>query len=316
MAPEEETLVSLQVGSDHLSTTQRTDSYKWAVLYENQRGVTLFSVPYYSAASLLPADPAPFTLPGDKSDIDTTASLRDYPLPDARWRWVSKSWMVDMRGDGEVQHDGFEYNWAFRSKGWRPSVGNLNAGGWVRRRRWIRLMMCPASDSSPHTASSSRSPSQHSPLSLESESPGIGPSTFSKLSTPHRLDWDIPEEAEPSPEYDWAALKHMIRSVDGSDGRKLAAWAVWLGLDEPPRPKDKEGENGLDSSGRKESEDSNIFVFGPLERNRLTPVLHDHTPEILRMFIHPSMRDAFLSMLNEVNISVPPASSSGSEPPT
>ncbi|KDQ08497.1 hypothetical protein BOTBODRAFT_566890 [Botryobasidium botryosum FD-172 SS1] len=309
--PETAPPAALQVESDELSATQSTDTYKWAVLYENQRGITLFSVPYYSAASLLPADPAPFTLPGDKSDLDTTTSLRDYPLPDARWRWVSKSWMVDMRGDGEVQHDGFEYNWAFRAKGWRPSVGSFNAGGWVRRRRWIRLMMCPAPTSSSHT-SSSRSSSQHSPASLQNESPLSGHTTLSKLSVPHRLDWDIPEEAEASSEHDWAALKDMIRSVGGSDGRKLAAWAVWLGLDEAPHHKDEENEEGPGSGGQKQSGDSDVFVLGRLERDRIIPVLREHTPEILRMFIHPSMREAFLAMLNEANISVTSASDSRS----
>lgn len=49
-----------------------------------------------------------------------------------------------MRTDsGEVQHDGFEYNWMFRSHHWHAKVGKLSAGGWVRRRRWIRLMMRP-----------------------------------------------------------------------------------------------------------------------------------------------------------------------------
>lgn len=49
-----------------------------------------------------------------------------------------------MRSDsGEVQHDGFEYNWMFRTHHWCARVGKLSAGGWVRRRRWIRLMMRP-----------------------------------------------------------------------------------------------------------------------------------------------------------------------------
>lgn len=74
--------------------------------------------------------PPPFTVPSDpttngrKSGQRTTlrapAALADYQLPDPTWRWVryvmvlmittcqgshlriSKFWMVDMRGDGEV----------------------------------------------------------------------------------------------------------------------------------------------------------------------------------------------------------------------
>jgi hypothetical protein len=47
--------------------------------------------------------------------------------------------MIDMR-DEDVQYDGFQYNWYFRKGKWRNKAGRLNAGAWVRRRRWIRLM--------------------------------------------------------------------------------------------------------------------------------------------------------------------------------
>ncbi|KDN50314.1 hypothetical protein RSAG8_01650, partial [Rhizoctonia solani AG-8 WAC10335] len=136
------------------------DIYEWAVLYENQRGITIFSIPYYSKLSLLPNDPPPFTVPneptghgkgkyGQRTTLRAPGGLADYQLPDPTWRWVSKYWMVDMRGDGEVQQDGYEYNWCFRSNGWRASIGSFNAGGWVRRRRWVRLMMRPANTGSP-----------------------------------------------------------------------------------------------------------------------------------------------------------------------
>jgi hypothetical protein len=60
-----------------------------------------------------------------------------------------------MRGDGDVDSEGWEYNWAFRDHGWRPRVKSLNRGGWVRRRQWVRLMMKPVvlqkTSSSPET---------------------------------------------------------------------------------------------------------------------------------------------------------------------
>lgn len=51
--------------------------------------------------------------------------------------------MIDMR-DGNVQHDGFEYNWSFGGKKWRSRAGRFNTGALVRRRRWARLMVRPA----------------------------------------------------------------------------------------------------------------------------------------------------------------------------
>lgn len=111
---------------------------------------TIFSAPNYSAMSLLPMDPLPFTIPSGATSPrkgQPTVSLSSYPLPDGNWRWVSRTWMVDMRGDGQTQYDGFEYNWFFRGKRWRAEVGRLNAGGWVRRRRWVRLMVRPARSS-------------------------------------------------------------------------------------------------------------------------------------------------------------------------
>ncbi|KIP11951.1 hypothetical protein PHLGIDRAFT_82488, partial [Phlebiopsis gigantea 11061_1 CR5-6] len=107
----------------------------------------MFSAPYYSRLSLLPADPPAFTIPTTSKlsrSNQPSLSLSTYPLPDGSWRWVSREWMVDMRGDGQTQYDGFEYNWVFRAKNWRPFVGALSAGGWVRRRRWVRLMVRPA----------------------------------------------------------------------------------------------------------------------------------------------------------------------------
>ena len=110
--------------------------------------MTLFSIPYYSALSLLPTDPSPFTLPNtsQKRSEQPPITLDAYPLPDGDWRWVSRTWMIDMRNSDSsiVQHDGFEYNWVFRQRKWRAQVGFLSAGGWVRRRRWVRLMMRPS----------------------------------------------------------------------------------------------------------------------------------------------------------------------------
>lgn len=187
--------------------------------------LTLWSTAYYSGLSLLPNDPLPFTIPStsSKRSAQPEVSLTEYPLPDGTWRWVSKAWMIDMRTDsGEVQHDGFEYNWRFRQSKWKSTIGNLSAGGWVRRRRWVRLMMRPA-----RTV-------VHRGLTPSSggSSPGAGTSLNS--SAPSEIsnddaDGDALEVWKgDSVEQDWLRCHNLMRRL-GRDGRKLELWKRWLG---------------------------------------------------------------------------------------
>ncbi|KAG0708859.1 hypothetical protein DFH29DRAFT_345129 [Suillus ampliporus] len=164
------TIINLDVSSVS-NIPDNKDEYRWAVVYENQRGLTLFSSQYYSHLSLLPIDPPQFTVPSTslKQSRQPNITLSNYPLPDGTWRWVSRTWMIDMRTDsGEVQYDGFEYNWFFREKNWHAEIGKLSTGAWVRRRRWVRLMMRPAQ----HTAGHSEgSPSPSTSKSMLSDQP-------------------------------------------------------------------------------------------------------------------------------------------------
>lgn len=131
--------------------------------------------------------------------------LDDYPLPDGNWRWVSKEWMVDMR-DGNVQYDGFEYNWGFRMRGWRCKSGKLGVGAWVRRRRWVRLMERP-------------------PLS-----------TIKKdIVTPDPVHNPSDSASQAADLYvwrgddgDWTRIHDTMHRL-GRDGRKLEAWRRWIG---------------------------------------------------------------------------------------
>ena len=143
--------------------------------------------------------------------------------------------MIDMRGDGQVQYDGFEYSRSFRSRHWSPSPGVLSNRGLVRRRRWIRLMMRPAhaqheadgDPDAPHTLPSTLPEFEHN-----EEGATRPPSVVLTIS-------DTSEGAEiwRGDADDWgrchAALRHL-----GRDGRKLELWARWLGLPEgmPPSP--------------------------------------------------------------------------------
>lgn len=191
----------------------------------------VFSTAYYSPLTLLPLDPPPFTIPTASRSPrknQPTVTLEDYPLPDGSWRWVSRAWMIDMRGDGEVQYDGFEYARSFRSKKWGPDTGFMSNCGLVRRRRWLRLMMRPARamhdtesflehagnvsvlpEMEHHEEGATRPPSVMFTGSDDSEESGVWRGDEG--------DWDRCHRA----------LRHLAR-----DGRKLEVWAHWLGISE------------------------------------------------------------------------------------
>lgn len=147
-------------------------------------------------------DPAPFTLPSASFSRSKQPfkSLDDYQFPDGTWRWVSKAWMIDMRSNaGETQHDGFEYNCFFRRRYWQAEVGPLSAGGWVRRRRWIRLMMRPGKqppDTLPHNTAAS-------PVDAVSVWRG-----------------ETPDDC-------WNRCRALMKQL-GTDGRKLEVWLSWM----------------------------------------------------------------------------------------
>ncbi|KAI0047837.1 hypothetical protein FA95DRAFT_1605785 [Auriscalpium vulgare] len=209
-------------------TGEDKDVYRWAVVYENQRGITLFSTAYYSPLSLLPHDPPPFTIPeaDGRGDRQPQVSLTDFPLPDGTWRWVSNAWMIDMRDEGEVQFDGFEYNWFFRRYKWRAQVGTASAGGWVRRRRWIRLMMRPARNSpDPNLLTNGATPAADSQPSSSSGSSA--------------LDLEVDEkDVWKGDEGDWRRCRLLMRQLI-TDGKKLEVWKDWLGIQPPQDSKGK-----------------------------------------------------------------------------
>ncbi|KAM5536191.1 hypothetical protein V8D89_010090 [Ganoderma adspersum] len=309
------------------------DVYRWAVLYENQRGAMVFSTAYYSPLTLLPLDPAPFTIPTASRSPrknQPTVTLEDYPLPDGSWKWVSRAWMIDMRGDGEVQYDGFEYARSFRSKEWGPDTGFMSNRGLVRRRRWLRLMMRPAKamhdtesflehtgnvsvvpELEHHEEGATRPPSVMFTESDDSEESGVWRGDEG--------DWDRCHRT----------LRHLAR-----DGRKLEVWAHWLGVSEEaptssrpsssipvvslflvPLPQATKSEV---SSGTPSTEDG-ASIDSPKMRGdklsadvgvRLTQaskeyvavVIRCHGSDILGLFVYPESRAKFLSLLGRVGL--------------
>lgn len=252
--------------------------------------MTIFSIPYYSALSLLPTDPSAFTLPNAsrRRSEQPPITLSTYPLPDGNWRWVSRAWMIDMRSDsGIVQHDGFEYNWVFRRHKWRAEVGFLSAGGWVRRRRWVRLMMRPGKTKVHHDleeSTSSSFTSSNSNLVRHSMASSNLTSASDLLHTTVSTVWQGNED-------DWKRCRSlMLRSA--RDGRKLDLWRIWLGCyhpvyrdqfrdpDEPRKGKEKqkqwtEDEGPLPSQLLEPDAASQHSMTLP-PREYITPLLRKH----------------------------------------
>ncbi|KIK70993.1 hypothetical protein GYMLUDRAFT_235382 [Collybiopsis luxurians FD-317 M1] len=282
------------------------DLYRWAVLYENQRGLTFFSIPYYSSNSLLPSDPAPFTMPGPVQIHQPNVSLTEYPLPDGNWHWVSKSWMVDMRSDsGQVQYDGFEYNCWFRQHHWRAQVGPCSAGGWVRRRRWVRLMMRPGKKRrlaveeeeamneppTPTVASSSLGNSWNGwDKRLSTPSPSVLTNVTSRRDT-----FYLPEIWQGNVNDDWSMCRDIMRATS-SDGAKLELWKRWLGLADPePVGKGKQKANNNDAESVEWPVVPPIEYVTAVLRAKLTTVLQD-------FFIFPESRRGFIELLFKANV--------------
>ena len=157
-----------------------------------------------------------------------------------------------MRSDsGEVQYDGFEYNWRFRQEGWRAEAGSMGFGGLVRRRRWLRLMMRPGRNKAPaimdktnsiiysNPSSGASSAFDHSPGNRESADVGsFSPLPSVVLSASEMDDKELGANdvwKGDSVEMDWHRC-HLFMKRLGRDGTKLELWKRWLETD--PERKD------------------------------------------------------------------------------
>ncbi|KAF8216238.1 hypothetical protein K438DRAFT_1800304 [Mycena galopus ATCC 62051] len=281
-------------------------------MYENQRGLKIFSSLYYSYSSLLPTDPAPFTTPHSSLKRSKDVTLAEYSLPDGTWRWLSP-WMIDMRSDsGEVQHDGFEYNFMFRTHKWHPEVG---AFSWVRRRRWIRLMMRPAAKDPRKLSPGSLSPNTPRTPAQSIIVPDVARNRYSVASSfpPSVLD-SHPEE-DPYTEINvddvwrmdnleanWEQCHAAMLQRAGKDGRILELWARWLGYEPPAedrrarqRKQWTEDDDPPPLEHPCESEAPVPHTPPPIEN--VLPALRRHGEAILHSFIYPESRARFIQML-------------------
>jgi len=275
------------------------DTYKWAVIYENQRGLTIFSTPYYSRFGLFPRDPPPFTIPEveGRRDKQPKVSLHNYPLPDGSWDWVSTSWMVDMHSDGQVHYDGFEYNWFFRRHKWRPEPGMFSAGGLVRRRRWVRLMMRSARPIVVEQSNSGDIPTRSTTLP-PTRYPALPDKSALELETEKAMVWRGDFD-------DWKRCHHLMAHLN-RDGAKLEVWRDWLGV--PPRARPRKVWTEDDYVSPSEDTNGGSMVRTPAlegpQRESLVTVVHDHVEELTQLFIYPESRVELYEILRAANIAV------------
>ncbi|KAJ8083997.1 hypothetical protein PM082_002764 [Marasmius tenuissimus] len=214
--------------------------------------------------------------------------------------------MIDMRSDsGEVQHDGFEYNWVFRKHQWRAQTGTLSSGGYVRRRRWVRLMVRPGTktregeEMAESIASPTESPSAPSLRSSWVErqlSPGRGrrqsmpasvlsPGSTSVVSGSAMSDQSVAEMWQGSAEEDWNMCKYLLREA-ARDGAKLELWKRWL---------------GLETNDAKEPESSATSLLVP-PIDYVRDILRVHGIEIVESFIFPESRARFIAFLEQADV--------------
>ncbi|KAJ7103528.1 hypothetical protein B0H15DRAFT_812608, partial [Mycena belliarum] len=292
-------------GSASGSDCADQDQYRWAVVYENQRGLKILSSLYYSPLSLLPTDPSPFTTPNasSKRSEQPDVSLAVFPLPDGSWRWLSP-WMIDMRSDtGEVQHDGFEYNWVFRTHKWRPEASALS---WVRRRRWIRLMMRPANKDTrtlkPDDASLTPIAPAASTKHRYSIASSFPPSVLESQLQDPMFEVDV-DEVWLSDDVDanWERCRLAMRRA-GRDGRILELWRRWLDDAPAPDTMGKRKQWTEDDDPVFPSEPPVEFSHHPAPLAHILPALRQHSDAILQTFIYPESRARFLQMLERAGV--------------
>ena len=192
-----------------------------------------------------------------------------------------------MRTDSaEVQHDGFEYNWMFKKHNWSPRVGPWNAHGWVRRRRWIRLMVRPAKQkknvdhdgfNTPDSAAWTR-PQSFTPSSVLTRGTDI---------TDHWLQVEPANVWLGDPEGDWQRCLSVMK-LFGRDGRKLELWNLWLGYYDPDQFSPGANAKGKQPEGEiEQSLSSAIFPADILSRDSVPIAAREHVMAVLRHHVTP-----------------------------
>lgn len=111
--------------------TQKEPESAIDILYENQRGGFLCTIPLFSGRALGNLDPSPWTNIAQKT---SATDITNAQVPDPSWEWAWKEWSINHTD--EVDEDGWEYSFAFSKQFSWHSAKWYNS--FVRRRAWIR----------------------------------------------------------------------------------------------------------------------------------------------------------------------------------
>lgn len=201
--------------------------------------------------------------------------------------------MVDMRTDSaEVQHDGFEYNWMFKKHNWSPRVGPWNAHGWVRRRRWIRLMVRPAKQKKKVDYDGFNTPDSAAWTRPQSFAPSSVLTSGTDL-TDHWLQVEPANVWLGDPEGDWQRCLSVMK-LFGRDGRKLELWNLWLGYYDPDQFPPGATAKGKQPEGEIENSlPSAVFPADILSRDSVPIAAREHVIAVLRHHVTPFFESTF-----------------------
>jgi len=194
----------------------------------------------------------------------------------------------------------------FRKHNWSPQA---DAHGWVRRRRWIRLMVRPAKQKKKVERDGFNTPD--STAWIRPQSSSSPPSIFASGTDimDHWLQVEPSDVWLGDPENDWQRCLSVMKSL-GRDGRKLELWSSWLGCYDPDQSP------GVNAKGKQPEGEiekplpSDIFPADTLSRDsvpiaaseHIMAVLRKHLQHLLHLFIFPESRVRFLRLLSQAGL--------------
>lgn len=183
----------------------------------------------------------------------------------------------------------------------------MSAGGWVRRRRWVRLMVKPGRSMEVQRERDGEEEMDRSGLEVGEEGRRVDPSP-SRSRSRSRGSWmggsypssvvemDAEEgqrmirEVWQGDEDDWDRCRHLMRRL-GTDGKKLEVWREWLGLKAYDASVGKMGEHETKRKGKQKqkqwTEDSQIMpseaAKAETEAKRLAAEDRPRTEDIVKV---------------------------------
>ncbi|KAI9245678.1 FYVE zinc finger-domain-containing protein [Phascolomyces articulosus] len=118
------------------------------ILHENQRSTSILGLsrPHFSATALTKHDARgpwslhPSGIPSAKEKVELPQIEPTRPGSGSNWFWLT-DWQIDYSDPRVDPTSGWQYARSFdeRDEGWTP-VAPTSGYGWVRRRRWVRVM--------------------------------------------------------------------------------------------------------------------------------------------------------------------------------